>query len=82
MVTLIKWASLRKSVSKHTAKSFMRLTHGCELMFTDRYFSYYQCKQKMTSFRGLGSWAKIMSSSGQANSTDKPSNQKVNKAGD
>ncbi len=34
--------------------------------------SYFCCKQKMTTFRGQASWAKMMSPGGQVNSIGEP----------
>jgi hypothetical protein len=48
--------------------------------FVERYVTYSQCKQKVMSFRGQASWAKMTSLWGQANSTGMPPDQKVNKA--
>ncbi len=36
-----------------------------DTMFSVRLVSYYQCKEKMTSFRGQASWAKITSPVGK-----------------
>jgi hypothetical protein len=49
-------------------------------MFVERYVSYSRCKQKMTSFRGQGSWAKMMSPRVKLTSPACHPTKRVNKA--
>jgi hypothetical protein len=50
-------------------------------MFIERLVGYALCKQEITSFKGQASWAKVMSTGGQASSTGMPPNQKSKQSG-
>jgi hypothetical protein len=50
------------------------------LMFVERQVSYSKCKQKMMSFRGQASWAKMISPGGKLTTLACHPTKKVNKA--
>ncbi len=49
-------------------------------MFVEIKVSYFLCKQKMTSFRGQASWAKMTSPGGKLTAPACHPTKKVNKA--
>jgi hypothetical protein len=50
------------------------------LILIKRWVSYSRCKQKMTSFRGKASWAKMTSPGGKVTALACHPTKKVNKA--